>query len=34
MRLLSGDGELPLAAFLDASPEDTPVSVEPPVCRS
>lgn len=31
MRLLPGDGELPLAEFLAAIPADVPVSVEAPV---
>ena len=31
MRLLPGDGELPLADFLAALPEGIPVSVEAPV---
>jgi hypothetical protein len=31
MRLLPGDGELPLAEFLAALPEGMPVSVEAPV---
>lgn len=31
MRLLPGDGELPLAEFMDALPPDIPVSVEAPV---